>query len=102
MGIVGTRGGDRQQTLHAAFIRAADDLGVIVTGDPVLGSVESSIGAAAKYGDTTVWLRVARWRRRWKSSPVWTGNQRAATALPEVPMPRVLARIEWDDESDDD
>jgi hypothetical protein len=71
--------------------RAADHFGLTVTGDPVFGWRDRSIGAAA---DGSRWLRVVSEQIHGAQGHAWTGNV-DANRVRGLPKPRVLDLYEW-------
>ncbi|MGH3800473.1 MAG: phosphotransferase [Pseudonocardiaceae bacterium] len=76
--------------------RAAEKLGLSVTGAPVFGWRLRSIGAVAHGPKGACWLRVVSEQPQWATGEFWTGNQDANT-LTGLPKPVVLASAEWDE-----
>lgn len=73
---------------------AADHFGLRVTGEPVFGWRDRSIGAPTAGSHGCRWLRVVSEQTAWASGHGWTGNA-DANAVTGLAKPRVLAVHEW-------
>jgi hypothetical protein len=74
--------------------RAAEHFGHTVTGEPVFGWLDRSIGAQVASGQGSRWLRVVSEQLKWAHGDTWTGNA-DANVLSGVRKPRVLDLHEW-------
>lgn len=81
--------------MRAALRTAADAHSVEITGEPVFGWQDRTIGVSVAAGRAARWLRVVREHPAWAHGSVWTGNVDAA-AITGVMKPRVLAHVELD------
>jgi hypothetical protein len=73
---------------------AAEHFGLIVTGSPVWGWRDRSVGAPAAGADRSRWLRVVTEDIRWAHGDWWTGNS-DANVINGITKPIVLGTTEW-------
>ncbi|GAA3652023.1 hypothetical protein GCM10022224_013610 [Nonomuraea antimicrobica] len=82
--------------LWRILAEGARRLGASLTGDPVFGWHDRTIGSAALRQGGRFWLRATAEHHDWTGGETWTGNQDAAD-ITGVPKPDLLGRVEWDE-----
>ncbi|MGH3917034.1 MAG: aminoglycoside phosphotransferase [Pseudonocardiaceae bacterium] len=87
---------ERRTWLIAHLERATGELGVTLTGTPVFGWRDRTVGTRVSTTDGERWLRVVAELSPWVGGAFWTGNQ-DARGISDVPRPRLLAELEWPD-----
>jgi hypothetical protein len=90
----------RADQAHRVEMRSAIDtagrkLGLTVTGEPVFGWRDRSIGVRAYGGGGDRWLRVVAEQHHWAYGDFWTGNA-DSTVIQGIHKPEVLRVTEWD------
>jgi hypothetical protein len=85
-----------QAWMRDLLTSAAARFGLTITGAPVFGWRERSIGAEATGPTDGRWLRVVTEHIQWAHGDYWTGNTDAA-ALHGITKPRVLDTAEWEE-----
>jgi hypothetical protein len=77
---------------------AAAHFGLALSDEPVFGWRLRTIGAPASGAQGSCWLRVISEFPEWALGDTWTGNADANT-LTDIPKPRVLGTLEWDEQN---
>lgn len=87
---------DRQHRdeMRAALRTAADHFTAEITGKPLFGWADRSIGAPATADGVARWLRVVWEHPAWAHGPAWTGNTDADT-ITGLLKPSVYAHYEF-------
>lgn len=85
--------------LRAALSTAGEHFGLTLSGAPVFGWHDRTIGSRATAAGGRRWLRVTAENYRWASGDHWSGNADAA-AITDLPKPRLIDVCEWDDTPD--
>jgi hypothetical protein len=76
--------------------RAADHFSATLTGTPVWGWRDRTIGSRVTRADGERWLRVSWALTHWAEGSYWTGNH-DASLINDVPKPQVIDLYEWDE-----
>lgn len=79
-----------------AHAKAAADLGLTPAGEPVWGWRGRTIGSKASSVSGPTWLRVQSARTDQTGGKIWEGTELAATLLPKLAKPALLAIRDWD------
>lgn len=82
----------RRRTLDT-LETGARELGCVLTGEPVWGWGDRSVGTRGTRDGEPVWVRAVGEQVQWVDDDFWTGNHDAGT-ITGVPKPRVLAWTE--------
>lgn len=84
-----------QAWMRDLLTSSAARFGLMITGNPVFGWRERSIGAQATSPKGDRWLRVVTEHIQWAHGDYWTGNA-DATDLHGITKPQVLDTAEWE------
>lgn len=85
--------------LHRILEEGGDQLGAKVTGEAVFGWQGRTISAEAVRDGERCWLRATGERREWAYGDAWSGLKDADPLPAEVPRPRLLGQVEWDEDN---
>ncbi len=91
---------EHQENMRSRLRLAAEHFSLTLTGEPIFGWRDRTIGGRASGSNGECWLRVSWAHAQWAGGNYWTGNEDGSVIV-GVPKPVVLELYQWVEEDGD-